>query len=296
MINIFNFFPTAQSDMHLGLEANIKAKIQAFHDTLGEDAKYLTEEEEISTHELFGDFIYRRLSDKKTFQGEDEEERSELEYLHLLRNIRDKNTSLFEKIKRLPKKARTCREIEQKKEDNLVTFFRKGKLKKFFLADASVSRELTFFEAVDLFKCDPTTSKAAIPKTFYPFLDLNKAAFDRATSDETAEKGRPASSSNESYIIKRLKAKDLQRFPGFTEEDEDFLRSVLKAFENGVIPKNTSKRLKNELEKEIIPLKVLAIMKKNLPPTILSVSPTIQQIGHDRREVILSEYLMSSGS
>ena len=296
MINIFNFFPTAQSDMHLGLEANIKAKIQAFHDTLGEDAKYLTEEEEISTHELFGDFIYRRLSDKKTFQGEDEEERSELEYLHLLRNIRDKNTSLFEKIKRLPKKARTCREIDSKKEDNLVTFFRKGKLKKFFLADASVSQELTFFEAVDLFKCDPTTSKAAIPKTFYPFLDLNKAAFDQATSDETAEKGRPASSSNESYIIKRLKARDLQKFPGFTEEDEDFLRSVLKAFEDGVIPKNTSKRLKNELEKEIIPLKVLAILKKNLPPTILSVSPTTQQIGHDRREVILSEYLMSSGS
>ena len=79
VINIFNFFPTAQSDMHLGLEANIKAKIQAFHDTLGEDSRYLTEEEEVSTHELFGDFIYRRLSDKKTFQGEDEEERSELE-------------------------------------------------------------------------------------------------------------------------------------------------------------------------------------------------------------------------
>lgn len=296
VINIFNFFPTAQSDMHLGLEANIKAKIQAFHDTLGEDSKYLTEEEEVSTHELFGDFIYRRLSDKKTFQGEDEEERSELEYLQLLRNIRDKHPSLFEKIKRLPKKARTCRELENNKKDNLVTFFRKGKLKKFFLADSSVSIEITFFEAVDLFKCDTETSKVAIPQTFYPFLDLNKAAFDQATSDETAEKGHPASSSNESYIIKRLKAKDFHKFTGFTEEDEDFLRSVLKAFENGVIPKNTSKRLKNELEKEIIPLKVLAILKKNISPTILSVSPSTQKIGYDRREVILSEYLMSPGS
>ena len=296
IINIFNFFPTAQSDVHLGLEANIKAKIQAFHDTLGEDSKYLTEEEEISTHELFGDFIYRKLSDKKTFQGEDEEGRSELEYLYLLRTIRDKNTSLFDKIKRLPKKARTCREIERTKEDNLVTFFRKGKLKKFFLADPMVSKEITFFEAADLFKCDPTTPKTAIPKTFYPLLDLNKAAFDQATSDETAEKGHPASSSNESYIIKRLKAKDLQKFSGFTEEDEDFLRSVLKAFENGVIPKNTSKRLKNELEKEINPLKVLAILRKNIPTAILSVSPTTQQIRHDRREVILSEYLAQSGS
>ena len=177
-----------------------------------------------------------------------------------------------------------------------MTFFRKGKLKKFFLADSSASREITFFEAADLFKCDPTTSKAAIPKTFYPFLDLNKAAFDQATSGETAEKGHPASSSNESYIVKRLKAKDLQKFSGFTEEDEDFLRSILKAFENGVIPKNTSKRLKNELDKEINPLKILAILRKNLPTAILSAEPTTQQIGHDRREVILSEYLKTTGS
>jgi superfamily II DNA/RNA helicase/HKD family nuclease len=296
VINIFNFFPTAQSDMHLGLEANIKAKIQAFHDTLGEDSKYLTEEEEVSTHELFGDFIYRRLSDKKTFEGEDEEERSELEYLQLLRNIRDKHSSLFEKIKHLPKKARTCREMEQNKEDSLVTFFRKGKLKKFFLAESPASRELTFFDAVDLFKCDTDTSKASIPQTFYPYLDLNKAAFDQATSEEPAEKGHPSGSSNESYIIKRLKAKDLQKFQGFTEDDEDFLRAVLRAFENGIIPKNTSKRLKNELEKEIVPLKVLAILKKNISPTILSVSPTKQKIGYDRREVILSEYLKSSGA
>lgn len=291
VVNIFNFFPTAQSDSHLGLEANIKAKIQAFHDTLGEDAKYLTEEEEISAHELFGDFIYKRLSDKKTFQGDDEDERSELEYLQLLRNMRDKNTSLFEKIKRLPKKARSCREVESNKEDGLVTFFRKGKLKKFFLAELKASKELTFFEAVDLFKCAPETPKMAIPKAFYPLLDLNKVAFDQATSDETTEKGHSGGSSNESYIMKRLKTKEMQHFPGFTEEDEDFLKAALKAFENGVIPKNTSKRLKNELEKEINHLKVLAILRKNLPPAILSATPTGQQTGHDRREVILSEYL-----
>ena len=43
-IHIYNFFPTAESDEHLGLEANIKSKMQAFHDCLGEDARYLTDE------------------------------------------------------------------------------------------------------------------------------------------------------------------------------------------------------------------------------------------------------------
>ncbi len=291
IINIFNFFPTAQSDMHLGLEANIKAKIQAFHDTLGEDAKYLTEEEEISGHELFGDSLYKRLSDKKTFQGEDEEGRSELEYLQLLRDMRDKDPSFFEKIKRLPKKARTCRNIETEKEDMLLTFFRKGKLKKFFSADGKASKELTFFEAVDLFKCSPATPKIATPKTFYPFLDLNKSAFDQATSEETIEKGHSGGSSNEGYIMKRLKTKEMKDFRGFTEDDEDFLRSVLKAFENGIIPRNTSKRLKTEIEKEINPLKMLALLRKNVPNSILSTASIGQQTGHDRREVILSEYL-----
>jgi superfamily II DNA/RNA helicase/HKD family nuclease len=296
VINIFNFFPTAQSDMHLGLEVNIKAKIQAFHDTLGEDAKYLTEEEEISAHELFGDSLFKRLSDKKTFQGEDEGERSELEYLQLLRDMRDKDPSFFEKIKRLPKKARTCRHINTEEEDKLLTFFRMGKLKKFFSTDGKASKELTFFEAVDLFKCGPSTPKIAVPRTFYPFLDLNKLAFDQATSEETIEKDRSGGGSNESYIMKRLKAKEIKTFQGFTEDDEDFLRSALKAFENGVIPKNTSKRLKTELEKEIKPLKVLAILRKNLPQAILSVSPSGQHARHDRREVILSEYLTHSGS
>lgn len=296
IINIFNFFPTAQSDMHLGLEANIKAKIQAFHDTLGEDAKYLTEEEEISGHELFGDSLLKRLSDKKTFQGEDEGGRSELEYLQLLRDMRDKDPSFFEKIKRLPKKARTCRNIETEKEDRLLTFFRKGKLKKFFSADGKASNELTFFEAVDLFKCGPSTPKIATPKTFYPFLDLNKSAFDQATSEETIEKGHSGGSSNESYIIKRLKAREMKAFQGFTEEDEEFLKAALKAFENGVIPKNTSKRLKTELEKEINPLKVLALLRKNVPNSILSVGAAKDQAHQDRREVILSEYLAGEGS
>lgn len=46
-VYVFNIFPTAQSDAHLGLEDNIKGKIQAFHNTLGEDAKYLSDDEEL---------------------------------------------------------------------------------------------------------------------------------------------------------------------------------------------------------------------------------------------------------
>ena len=45
-IYVFNFFPSAQVGEHMSLEENITSKIQAFHDTLGEDFKYLSEDEE----------------------------------------------------------------------------------------------------------------------------------------------------------------------------------------------------------------------------------------------------------
>ena len=319
-VYLFNFFPTAQSDEHLGLEASIKAKIQAFHDTLGEDARYLTEEEEVTTHELFGDRLYKKLSDRKSYEGEDEGERSELEYLQKIRSIRDKEPALFEKIKRLPRKARSCRELavclhknvipeifnresgvktispiealgDDRLNDCVITFFRKGKLKKFCLSNGATAREVIFLDAVDLFECDADTQKLSIPKGFYPMLEQNKAEFDLLTSGETVEKVGHGSKSNETYIIKRLKSQEMRHFKGFTDEDEEFVKSVLTAFEDGIIPKNTSKRLKDEIEREVSPLKVLAILKKNVPYNLLNSAQTVRSPVPYAREVILSEYL-----
>ena len=45
-IFVFNFFPSSQVGENISLEDNIISKIQAFHDTLGEDFKYLYENEE----------------------------------------------------------------------------------------------------------------------------------------------------------------------------------------------------------------------------------------------------------
>lgn len=52
-IHIYNFFPTKQSNDQLQLEENVKSKMQAFISLLGEDAKHLTESEEIENHKLF---------------------------------------------------------------------------------------------------------------------------------------------------------------------------------------------------------------------------------------------------
>ncbi|MCK4394289.1 helicase, partial [Candidatus Bipolaricaulota bacterium] len=296
-IQVFNFFPTDQSEQEIGLEANIKAKIQAFHDTLGEDAKYLTEEEVVTTHELFGDTLYKRLTSKRTYEGEEEQEpQSELKYLKFIRGIRDNEPDLFEKVKRLPKKARSARALN-KDGERLITFFRKGKLKKFFIASEKRSRELPFLEAVNLFECDSVTPRSKISSTYYSMLDRNKAQFDLVVSGAKIETGPARSSrSSEGKVIRRLKVKEFRHCQSFTDEDEEYIRLVLVAYADGIIPPNTTKRIKKAIDRETNPLKVLGILKKNIPDSLLGIEQTGQASERARREVILSEYLAGGGS
>ena len=88
--------------------------------------------------------LYKRLTSKKTYQGDDDEEgRSELEYLKFIRDIRDDQPELFQKIKLLPKKARSARDNDVET-DQLLTFFRKGKLKKFSFRRQKFQRAYVF--------------------------------------------------------------------------------------------------------------------------------------------------------
>ncbi len=292
---VFNIFPTAHSEAHLGLENNIKGKIQAFHNTLGEDAKYLSDDEELSTHELFGERLYRKLNDKQTFEGEEEVD-SELRYLKVIRTVRDKNADLFAKIKSLPKKARSGRLLPEnlaQNADRLLTFFRKGRLKKFILADKTSPIELTFLEAAHLYECAPDTPAYAIPKEYFEFLQVNKDYLSEITGDESIDmQAGGGGSSNEAQILKTIKAV-IGKFKGFTDDDEEYLKMVRAALENGTIPRNTSKRIKQAMEKNLTPLNVLQVLRNHISYDDLYIDshkPKEQAI----REVILSEYLAGS--
>lgn len=105
-IHTYTFFPTEESNDLIKLKEAAEAKIHAFIEMLGSDARLLTEGEEIKSHDLFA-----KLTSKKTITGEDEEEESELEYLVEIRKVRDEKPDLFSRIKRLPKKARSTRQV-----------------------------------------------------------------------------------------------------------------------------------------------------------------------------------------
>lgn len=292
-IYTFNFFPTEQSNDIIKLKEIAEVKIQTFISLLGADARLLTEGEVIESHELFG-----RLISKKTIIGEEEGGESELKYLKIIKDIRDKEPNLFDMIKRLPKKARTARK-HQDKENQLLTYFRKGKLQKFFLTKEAKTEELDFMDTAKLLETENKTPKEKLPSDFYEKLEKNKKEFLSVTDEEkqefeTQRRGRDSSV----QLLQMLKAvkKDLRQW---TEDQEDYLKKVIKQTEEGALPKQTIKTVLKALEKEINKagklnsLKILAILQSNIPDELLQshiVESSAMTKG--QREVILSEYLI----
>lgn len=284
-VHIFNFFPTTQSDEHLGLEVNITNKIQMFHDILGEDAKYLSDGEEFGNQELFN-----TLNSKKAYTGEDGEGDSELKYLELMRKIRDDNPDLFDKIKNLPKKARSGFKKEIIETDRLVTFFRIGKLKKFYLNQEGKANEITFFDAVHELECDSKTKRAQIPNDYYHYLQTNKTRFELDTTIGDEPTKGSGGRSNAKYIETRLKDRSFKNFKGFTDTDDEFINGVKEMLLQGTIAKKTAQLIKKELEKTLDPIVTLNILRKHI--RLIAIEGNNNAKKFQKREVILSGYII----
>lgn len=286
-IYTFNFFPTVQSNDEIKLKEAAEYKIQAFIEMLGADARLLTEGEEIKSHDLFS-----RLTSKKAITGEDEAEESELKYLQVIRSVRDSDPDLFEKIKRLPKKARTARASEAKK-NSLVTYFRKGKLQKFYQSGDPLPGELDFLSTAGKLEVPRSTKRESIGADYYDLLEKNKVAFQSATTEEMPETKKGGGRDSATFVLKVLKSNQVKHCKGYTEDDELYIKELIRLIEEGGLPKQTTATLKKELSKEANPLKILAILKTNIPAEFFketAAESSAQTSGP--REVILSEYMI----
>jgi len=94
----------------------------------------------------------------------------------------------------------------------LITYFRQGRLDKFFRAHAGADRaeELDFFTTAETLETTAKEPRQDIPPAhFYPLLDKNKEGFQKATTPslETLAPPTAAGSGNEAILLKRLQAK-----------------------------------------------------------------------------------------
>jgi superfamily II DNA/RNA helicase len=297
IIHTFTFFPTEPANNEIQLRENAESKVAAFISLLGADAKLLTEDEVIEAHSIFS-----MLISKDTITGDNVEGPSELQYLTEIREIRDKYPDLFEKIKRLPKKARTTRNHLGEKQ--LITYFRKGKMQKFYLAktdsvDGIKSTEIDFLTAAPIFLATNREEKAATDLEYYEFLKYNQNALEQSFI-QSEELGNSRSGSDySSRIAKIIKSKEFKNFQAFTDQDEEYLNTILKLLDEGALPKKTSNKVYTELTKnlDIIknPLKVIAMLKLNISNDFFQVGSVGNSSNNPgKQEIVLSEMFINT--
>ena len=284
---IYNFFPTVEINEGIGLEEAAEAKINAFIQMLGADAKLLTEEETITGHELF-----EKLNSRKTIVGEEGEEDSELSYLSKLREIRDDDPEFFNKIKNLPKKTRSAKKSIH---NGLLTFVRKGKLKKIYFNDGNEIIELDLFKTAELLECEKDTPRESIKKDFYNLLGSNKVEFQNIFDKEQNEyslKGR----GKDKMLFDLISAFDNSRF---TDDDEQFIEDLQTALLDGLVPPDTCKKAYDKLNESesLDSLTLLNIIRNNVPREFIYYCPVAGAANtNGRKEVVLSEYLIGENN
>jgi superfamily II DNA/RNA helicase len=285
-IYLFNFFPTAQADAHLGLEANIIKKINAFNAVLGNDSQYLYEDETPDPHGLFGERLVKRLS---SLGDEEDEEDSELKYLQIIRQVRDDDANLFERIKRLPLKARSAH-AESAESDALLVFFREGALKKFVLVGIENS-ELTFLEAAPLMGCAPGAVRACLPKDYYARLKIARKYLEQSSDGEELSRGATLTAKTRK-LMETIRS--LQRHSAMTDHDQEYLQRLYEAIEQSALARKTITILQNICNKQHLgPIGLLNSLQKNAPVSILaSLSDNLNtSVMYEPKQIILTQYL-----
>lgn len=292
-IYTYTFFPTDQANDQIKLRELAEAKVAAFISLLGSDARLLTDSEDVEAHTLFDNLL-----SKQTIEGEGSEAKTELYYLQIIRSIRDKNPGLFETIKRLPKKARTARKTDSEV-PSLLTYFRKGKLQKFFhtsFDEEFKSEELDFMRAAELLEAQSTETKIQHGKDFYQLLEQNQLSLEKATEQEEEDyTSKRGSRDNAARLLKILGAKQIRHYQGFTEDDEHYLSLVIEELNAGGIPKKLSSKLYKKVEATpelvINPLKLLSLLRMEISPDFFQKTHSEKAVGISvNREVVLSEY------
>lgn len=284
-IYVFNFFPSAEVSEHMSLEDNITSKIQAFHDTLGEDFKYLSENEQVDTYGIFGKNLYEKLNSKESLEEEDFDEDSTLKYLQTIRELRDSDENLFIKIKNYPRKIRSAKYLDN---DGTLTFFRKGQVKRFFICDNSMSREITFLDAMKLIESDKEEKHHNISSRYYENLELNKQELTIALQEESMDisPSRKEGKSHDKTIIKTLKG--LNSYSRFTEYEIDKIHKLMDLFEDGSIPMKIGKEIVSTIKGIVDPIEILNTIWDLVPDSYIKNSKVEKNTKEYNAEVVLS--------
>jgi superfamily II DNA or RNA helicase len=280
-IRIFNFFPVEEAEEAIGLKERATAKLQAFHDALGEDAQYLTQEEESS-----GQGLFEKINSPDFLEEGDKISSPESKYLSKIRKIRDDDFPLYQKIKKLPARIRSAKSLARKKEQ-LITYFKVGKVDKIYLSDKK--EEIGFTDAMKFVKAKPEEKRRKIP--FDKFYQLKQKNIDKFVADLKQDSQKNTfSRGNIKFVLDQIDtliSNDL-----WDKKERDFLQDVKLAIQVGINDQTIS-NLKKGLDKSQKIKEKFDVVQNNIDQRLIEKKVNKEKERKERRKnnkVILSEY------
>lgn len=173
-VHVFNFYPTAKVNSDIELEKKAIMKLQAFHAALGEDSQIYSPDEEFETFGLF---------DKQMKEEKDEK----LSYLMMIRDMKEKNPTLFKLIKNMPLRARVGRNNSELS-NGTICFIKDDKRDAFiFVKSNREVEELTFLETVRKFEAFQEEKGIALHENHHVQVKSAIQVFADKVEDEKAK-------------------------------------------------------------------------------------------------------------
>lgn len=246
---VYNFYPTAKVNNDIELEKKAIMKLQAFHAALGEDSQIYSPDEETETFGLF---------DKQMEEEKDEK----LTYLMMIRDIKEKNPTLFKQIKNMPLRARVGRKNAILKHGT-ICFIKDEKRDAFiYVKPNNETEELTFLETVRQFEA--FQNEKGIPLHTLHHEQVQKAiqVFADKIEDEKAKdkKVDTTQGPNEKNAIAYLDA--MLNLPFINDKETQLIIIAKEAIRKGRF-QNLQRDI-NKLHKAVkkAPLKPVIILEK----------------------------------
>ena len=246
---VYNFYPTTKVNNDIELEKKAIMKLQAFHAALGEDSQIYSPDEETETFGLF---------DKQMEEEKDEK----LTYLMMIRDIKEKNPTLFKQIKNMPLRARVGRKNAILK-NGTICFIKDEKRDAFiYVKPNNETEELTFLETVRQFEA--FQNEKGIPLHTLHHEQVQKAiqVFADKIEDEKAKdkKVDTTQGPNEKNAIAYLDA--MLHLPFINDKETQLIIIAKEAIRKGRF-QNLQRDI-NKLHKAVkkAPLKPVIILEK----------------------------------
>ncbi len=269
-VHVYNFYPTAKVNNDIELEKKAIMKLQAFHAALGEDSQIYSPDEETETFGLFD-------------QQMEEEKDEKLTYLMMIRDIKEKNPTLFKQIKNMPLRARVGRKNAILK-NGTICFIKDEKRDAFiYVKPNNEVEELTFLETVRQFEA--FQNEKGIPLHTLHHEQVQKAiqVFADKIEDEKAKdkKVDTTQGPNEKNAIAYLDA--MLHLPFINDKETQLIIIAKEAIRKGRF-QNLQRDI-NKLHKAVkkAPLKPVIILEKIIG--ILNSYPLKQEEEEIHQEV-----------